>query len=340
MQALTVQSSVERVIAAAMNGTSSATRRAYESRIAQWLTWQNGPPRLDRENVKKYLRSMELRECSAQVQNQALAALKKLSHEAGELGWIDANDAAQILKIKSKKILGIRTGTWLSADQAKSLLRALNRTNPAGKRDGAVIALLLGCGLRRAEACSLETAQIQQIHGRTIIVNLVGKGNRIRSVAVPDWAAQLLEEWKKELQNGEVNGTTVLGAIKAMLRPGTGRAQRGVKKTSRPSSTPLQRTSGKDGIPERFLRSFHQDGTINGSLSPTAVRDIVMRYGSFIGVLGLQPHDLRRTLAKLSRLGGAPLETIQHSLGHSSLKTTALYLKTGEEANAGDFMRL
>lgn len=37
-------------------------------------------------------------------------------------------------------------------------------------------------------------------------------------------------------------------------------------------------------------------------------------------------HDLRRTFAKLAHKGGAPVEQIQLTLGHASLKTTERYL--------------
>ena len=89
-----------------------------------------------------------------------------------------------------------------------------------------------------------------------------------------------------------------------------------------------------------ILRSIRRDGSINGSLSSSAVRDIVRRYGRAIGVPDLAPHDLRRTMAKLSREGGAPLEVIQHSLGHASVRTTEIYTRCGLEANAGDFLGL
>jgi integrase/recombinase XerD len=88
-----------------------------------------------------------------------------------------------------------------------------------------------------------------------------------------------------------------------------------------------------------LLRSVSQTGTINGSLSTAAVRDIVRRYGVRIGVENLAPHDLRRTLARLSREAGAPLETIQRTLGHASVRTTEQYTQTGLEANAGEFLR-
>ena len=89
-----------------------------------------------------------------------------------------------------------------------------------------------------------------------------------------------------------------------------------------------------------LLRSIRADGTINGSLSPGAVRAIVQRYGALIGVPDLNPHDLRRSLARAARRAGAPLEVIQHTLGHASVRTTEIYTRTGEEANAGDFIEL
>ena len=97
----------------------------------------------------------------------------------------------------------------------------------------------------------------------------------------------------------------------------------------------------------RLLRSIDRSGRIGGSLSTSAVRQIVQRYGGALKANGngtntttLNPHDLRRTHAQLARLGGAPLETIQKTLGHSSVKTTETYVNTGLDANAGDFFTL
>ena len=90
----------------------------------------------------------------------------------------------------------------------------------------------------------------------------------------------------------------------------------------------------------KLLRSIRADGSVNGSLSPGAVRDIVRHYGALLGVPELNPHDLRRSLARAARKAGAPLETIQHTLGHASVRTTEIYTRTGEEANAGDYVNL
>jgi site-specific recombinase XerD len=202
-----------RAIESALAGLAPSSRRVYQARIAAWLdwakvSWARCAQPLDREHLKKYIRALELSGTSAQVQNQALAALKRLAVEAAELGWIEHNAAVQIQKIKSKRITGIRTGRWLTAAQCGALLTAPDRTTVRGRRDAAVLALLVGCGLRRAEACGLETAQLRsEPHNadsqfdRTIITNLVGKGGRIRSVAVPGWAAQTIEEWRKEIES-------------------------------------------------------------------------------------------------------------------------------------------
>jgi integrase len=90
----------------------------------------------------------------------------------------------------------------------------------------------------------------------------------------------------------------------------------------------------------KVFRSIHHNGVINGGLDPTAVYQIIERIAAEAGLGKLTPHDLRRTFAKLSRQGGAPMETIQKTLGHSSIATTERYVQTGEECNAGDYFNL
>ncbi len=144
------------------------------------------------------MRSLELAAASAQVRNQALAALKKLSCEAAELAWIDQTAAAQIGRIKARRITGTRSGKWLTRDQAQRLLQAPDRTTVQGRRDSVVLALLLGCGLRRDEAVRLTAAQCVAMDGRMVLRNVEGKGGRIRSVSVPRWAQTTIEKWLKE----------------------------------------------------------------------------------------------------------------------------------------------
>ena len=57
------------------------------------------------------------------------------------------------------------------------------------------IGLLLGCTLRRSEVVGLTLDQVQTRDGRWVIVDLVGKGRRLRTVPVPSWSKQLLDVW-------------------------------------------------------------------------------------------------------------------------------------------------
>ena len=92
------------------------------------------------------------------------------------------------------KKLGIRLGNWLTAEQGQALLQAPDRQRLKGKRDRALLALLLACGLRRHEAVTLTLDRLQQREEHWAIVDLVSKGGHVRTVPVPDWVRSELDE--------------------------------------------------------------------------------------------------------------------------------------------------
>lgn len=55
--------------------------------------------------------------------------------------------------------------------------------------------MLLGCGLRRAEAAKLTFDRIQQRDGRGVLVDIVGKRNRLRSVPMPAWSKAAVDQY-------------------------------------------------------------------------------------------------------------------------------------------------
>ncbi len=89
----------------------------------------------------------------------------------------------------------MRAGNWLTKPQALQLLGAPERSTLKGKRDLVLLCLLLGCGLRRAELAQLDLSDIEQREGRWVIIDLVGKHGRIRTVPMPSWAKAALDEW-------------------------------------------------------------------------------------------------------------------------------------------------
>jgi hypothetical protein len=66
---------------------------------------------------------------------------------------------------------------------------------PRRSLDAAIVALLVGCGLRRSELVALEARQLQLREDHWTIVDLIGKGARVRTVPVPTWVKSALDQW-------------------------------------------------------------------------------------------------------------------------------------------------
>src|SRR4029077_4932010 len=115
--------------------------------------------------------------------------------EAADNGLLAPELAAGIARVRSAKSVGIRTGNWLSVRQAQSLLNTPDISTVRGLRDRAILAVLLGCGLRRSEVAALTFAHVQQRDGRWCIVDLVGKHSRVRTVPMPTWVKVAIDAW-------------------------------------------------------------------------------------------------------------------------------------------------
>ena len=128
--------------------------------------------------------------------NVRLSAIRRLALEAADNGVMAPELAAGIARAKGAKRGGVRLGHWLTAEQAEQFLALPDLTTLKGIRDAAVLAILLGAGLRRSELASLDFEHIQQRDGRWVIVDLAGKMGRIRSVPIPLWAHAAITRWK------------------------------------------------------------------------------------------------------------------------------------------------
>ena len=116
-----------------------------------------------------------------------MSAIRKLASEAADNGLLAPELAAGISRVKSAKMQGIRTGAWLSQRQAQALLSAPDIATLRGLRDRAILAVLLGCGLRRSEVAALTFTHLQLRDGRWCMVDLVGKHGRWVKVAIDAW---------------------------------------------------------------------------------------------------------------------------------------------------------
>jgi integrase len=73
------------------------------------------------------------------------------------------------------------------------VVQGVDSTTLRELRDDAMVALLLGCGLRRGEALRFALESIQQREEHWAIADLVGKGGHIRTVPIPAWVKSAVD---------------------------------------------------------------------------------------------------------------------------------------------------
>jgi site-specific recombinase XerD len=187
---------------------SPDSQRAYRFAIDDFIDWYCSEPRLafNKTVVLRNRLQLEARRLAASTINVRLAAVRRLAYEAADSGLLSPDLAAGIRRVKGVKKLGVRLGDWLTANQGKALLGVADLGTVRGKRDYAMLALLLGCGLRRSELVHLMVDHLEQREEHWAIIDLVGKGGHVRTVPVPDWVKAAIDLWKSagNIQNGKL----------------------------------------------------------------------------------------------------------------------------------------
>lgn len=178
---------------------SEHSRRAYERALSDFFLWHKGVgrPQLSKAVVQRY--AAELREAGMAPSsvNQRLSAIRKLATEAADNGALDPQVANGIRAVKGARREGRRTGNWLTREEAQAWLSAPDMKTLRGRRDRALLSVLIGCGLRRAEAAGLTFDHVQQRDGRWVLIDLIGKRDKIRSIPMPNWAKAAIDEWSR-----------------------------------------------------------------------------------------------------------------------------------------------
>src|SRR5271157_4216358 len=142
--------------------SSPITKRVYNLGLDEFFRWFSQEPRpgFTKATVSAWRVALEARSLGSVSINVRITAVRKLAAEAADNGLLAPELAAGIARVKSAKSMGVRTGNWLSLKQAQALLNAPDITTSKGLRDRAIIAVLLGCGLRRSEVAALTMGHI------------------------------------------------------------------------------------------------------------------------------------------------------------------------------------
>src|SRR6266851_3075183 len=138
--------------------SSPITRRVYNLGLDEFIAWYGQEPRpagFTKASVTAWRVALESRNLGPISINVRITAVRKLAVEAADNGLLAPELATGITRIKGVKSKGVRVGNWLSVRQAQTLLNTPDVSTRKGLRDRAMLAILLGCGLRRSEVAAL-----------------------------------------------------------------------------------------------------------------------------------------------------------------------------------------
>ncbi|MCC6695152.1 MAG: tyrosine-type recombinase/integrase [Candidatus Hydrogenedentes bacterium] len=270
------------------NIQNSNTRQAYQTDIRGFTRFLGIREAREfrtvtRAHVIAWRKELERRALAPATVRRELSALSDLFDHLCDSNAITHNPVKGVARPKE----GANEGKTpaLSDAQAKQLLAAPPDHTMKGRRDRAILAVLLYHALRRAELCSLRVKDYSIRRGvQTLTVS--GKGGKVRYLPVHPAAVRLIEEYL-EARGHRLDGP---GAL----------------------FQPVKNPYGKTEKPLTG-RAIHA----------AVVRKWALVAG--VHLSAVRPHALRTTAATNALEHGADIAKVQEWLGHSSISTTRLY---------------
>jgi site-specific recombinase XerD len=198
------------------------TRRAYRGDLTEFMTFVGitSPEQfraITRAHVIAWRQSLEERGLNGASIRRKLAALASLYEYLCDRHAVTHNP---VKGVKRPRVESAEGKTPALADgQARQLLDAPDPRTLKGKRDRAILAVLLYHGLRRAELCALRVEDLQERRGVKHL-RVHGKGNKLRYVPLHPAAAVRIEEYLAQAgQAGDQSSPLFL----ALRNPGADR---------------------------------------------------------------------------------------------------------------------
>lgn len=140
----------------------------------------------------------ELARVAPATVNGLLAAIKGVMRAAWKLDQIDAETYYKIKDIRSVRGGSSNpAGRYVSIGEREALIRACGHGTDADQRDAAILLLLCGAGLRRAEVAALDYEDILEddAEAETMTLQVSGKGRKQRTVYLNDGARDAMLDW-------------------------------------------------------------------------------------------------------------------------------------------------
>lgn len=247
--------------------------------------------------------------------NKILSALRQTIKHAWLLGQMGPDEYGKAINLKPITGETLPAGRELSQGEILALINTCqDDETPAGTRDAAIIGLMYGAGLRRAEVVSLT---LESFDIETGELTLTGKRNKQRKAYITNGALEALCDWL------DIRGLAA-GALFVEVDKG------GNVLTQRNEIT-VKQSRRKGGA---IVANKKAGMTIyrGGAMTSQAIYNMLIKRAQQANVKQFSPHDMRRTFVSDLLDKGADIATVAKMAGHANVQTTARYDRRPEEA--------
>lgn len=283
---------LEEVIEEVIKGVRGQSKRVYRHdgrSFGAWLVSQQLTPQmLKRSHMRNYHEYLDKLYKGATAQRMWSVARKILS-EYVALNLLASNPMGDL---KGFSVENETTHTVLRKPEAEDLLSRVDRAIAMGKRDYALLQVLLRTGLRRFETAGLVIGDMRMVQGHYVL-EVTGKGDKRANVKLP------VDVYRHIADYLEVCGIQV------------------------DVTRPADRDAGIDTLP-LFFGFKKGDKPSYKPITPHQIYRIVLRYAHKIGS-DVTPHGLRATLITYLLDEGVPLHKVQYAARHKKPETTERY---------------
>lgn len=280
-------------------GRSERTVKAYRDALACLMVFCD-----DRDPLHASPADLELfggiwlhkRGVTAISRRPYVSAVREFYKYLEETGHIKTNPAANLAYPKhGKKIPRV-----ISLASAERLMWAPDFETFEGVRDGALLSVLIGCGLRVTGLVKLNEGNLKHSESNgevRLVLKVNEKGERERLIPVPKEAGMLLQLYLEHPDLKDIDRTLPDGDRVLFIS-----------------------TRNRICLPHEYIGERRR-------LSAWSIRDIIQKYGLRVGIPQeqLHPHALRHLYGTELAESDIDLLTRQDLLGHEDPKSTAIY---------------
>jgi site-specific recombinase XerD len=272
------------------NISNPQTRRAYENDLRGFMKFVGIDRPEDfrtvtRSHVLAWRKILEEKLLAGATIRRKLAALASLFEHLCESNAVTHNPVKGVKRPVVESLQGKTPA--LGDAQARALLNAPDASKLKGKRDRAILSILLYHGLRREELTKLEVKDYCQTRRGVAHLRVHGKGGKMRFIPTHPGTLTLIEEYLEAAGHGQDPNAPLFRPI-------------------------MNNVNGH---------------TYTALTPGNVYEHVVLKYLKKLGIFGenMGPHVMRATAATNALDNGADIAKVQEWLGHANIATTRIY---------------